>query len=119
EQGLILMAATTGLPVDDDWWQSLIHKVKTRPISPQETMAVTGLMSQRYKGIALDDRRLSEAYAALLARKPMPAQMYAQYGDYALTYLHDGDLATRMFVKAIEREPNDADYANKILGILA
>src|SRR5690606_13318529 len=85
EQGLILMAATTGQPVKDAWWDRLIHKVRTRPLGPQETMSVTGLMSQRYRGVALDDRRLSEAYAALLQRAPQ-AHLFARYGDFALTY---------------------------------
>lgn len=115
EQGLILMAATTGQPVNNEWWERLVAKIRTRPIGPQEIISVTGLMKQRYAGIELDDQRLSEAYAALLARDTMPAQFYAQYGDYALTYLHDEALADRMFVSAIERAPADAGYAVQIL----
>ena len=75
EQGLILMAATTGQPVKDEWWIRLINKVKTQPISPQQSMAVTGLFQQRYKGIELDDKRLSQAYQALLARGPQAPYM--------------------------------------------
>jgi hypothetical protein len=115
EQGLILMAATTGLPVKDEWWARLIHKVNTQPITPQAGMAVTGLLAQRYKGVVLDDQRLSQACQALLARRKQPAQIYAQVGDYALNYLHDEVLADRMFVSAIERNPKDKDYAERIL----
>lgn len=118
EQGLILVAASQGRPVKDEWWDRLIHKLKTRPLGPQEAMAVTGLLKQRYKGIVLDDRRLSEACSALLARRRMPAHVYAQYGDFALNYLKDEALAERMFVAAIERNPKDADYATRIIGIL-
>ncbi|MEO6102826.1 MAG: hypothetical protein ABIP44_04200, partial [Pseudoxanthomonas sp.] len=118
EQGLILMAATTGLPVKDEWWRRFIHKIQTRPISPEEAMAVSGLLRQRYEGIALDDQRLSQAGQALLARGNQPQQLYAQVGDHALTYLHDEALADRMFVGAIGRDPTDADYANRILATL-
>ncbi|RYG88544.1 MAG: hypothetical protein EON59_04125 [Alphaproteobacteria bacterium] len=118
EQGLILMAATTHQPVLDEWWVRLIHKLETQPISPQQTAAVTGLLSERYKGIVMDDRRLSQACQALLARKKQPAHLYAQVGDHALNYLHDEDLAGRMFVTAIERNPTDADYANRVLRAL-
>ncbi len=118
EQGLILVAASQGRPVKDEWWDSFIHKVKTRPIGPQERMAVAGLLKQRYKGIELDDRRVSEAYAALLARKPMPPEFYAMYGDYALVYLKDEALADRMFAQVVERSGNNVDYVSQILGSL-
>lgn len=118
EQGLILMAATTGQKVKAEWWDRLVHKISTRPIGPQEIMAVTGLMKQRYEGISLDDQRLSQAYSTLLSRKAMPPQFYAQYGDFALNYLKDEALAERMFVTAINRNPDDADYAAKIFATL-
>lgn len=117
EQGLILMAATTGQPVKAEWWDGLIEKIRTRPVGPQETTSVTGLMKQRYAGIELDDRRLSQAYAAMLVRSPAP-QFFAQYGDYALTYLHDEALADRMFIAAIESDPADSEYAARIFANL-
>lgn len=115
EQGLILMAATTHLPVKDEWWNRLIHKIETQPISPQQTAAVTGLLGQRYAGVVMDDRRLSQACQTLLARPGQPAHLYAQFGDYALNYLHDDTLADRMFVIAIERSHSDKEYADRLL----
>jgi len=119
EHGLILMAATTGQPVKAEWWDRMEQKVRSRPIGPQEVIAVRALMEQRYEGVELDDTRLSRLYSALLARGPMPPQMYAQYGDFALKYLKDEALADHMFVTAIERNPDDAPYAQKIISILA
>lgn len=119
EHGLILMAATTQQPVKAEWWDRMLRKLKTQPVGPQEVVAVEGLMQQRYAGVEMDDARLSEVYATLLSRGSVPAAMYARYGDYALNYLRDEALAERMFVAAIEREPTDAAYARKILGILA
>ncbi|HEY0504963.1 MAG TPA: hypothetical protein VGD42_15890, partial [Lysobacter sp.] len=118
EQALILVAASQGRPVKDEWWDRFIEKVRTRPIGAQEQMAVAGLLNQRYRGIELDDRRLAQALEALSARTAMPAQMYAQYGDYALTYLHDEALADEMFVRAINRAPKDAAYAAQIFSTL-
>lgn len=118
EQGLILMHATTGLPVKDEWWQQLIHKTETRPLSPQDVMAVTGLLKQRYEGVEMDDRRLNDALQALLARGGSQAYQYAQAGDFALKFLADEDLADAMFVKAIERNPTDKEYAQRIITAL-
>jgi len=118
EQALILVAASQGRPVKDEWWDRLIEKVRMRPIGVQEVMAVSGLLNQRYNGIELDDRRLSQALHVLFVRKEMSAYLYAQYGDYALTYLHDDALAEEMFVRAIDRAPTDAAYAARIFSTL-
>lgn len=119
EQGLILMAATTGGEVKSEWWDSLVHKLRTRPIGPQETMAVTGLLKQRYEGIELDDQRLAQAYGTLLSRREMPPELHAQFGDYALVYLGDEVLADRMFVQTVERSTDDPAYILRVARGLA
>ena len=119
EQGLILMAATTGGEVRQEWWDSLVNKLRTRPIGPQEMMAVTGLLKQRYEGIPLDDRRLTQAYGTMLSRRELPAQFHAQFGDYALSYLGDEALAERMFVETVERSVGDPDYVLRVARGLA
>lgn len=118
DQGLILMAASGGQPVKDEWWTRLIHKLRARPIAPQDNAGVMGLLNHRYKGLALDDRRLGEALAVTFERARMPASAYASYGDYALRYLGDEALAERMFVRAVEHDPTDADYAARIFAAL-
>jgi len=113
EQGLILTSASTGQPVKQEWWDRLIHKVQTRPIGPQETMAVTGLMTQRYRGVPLNDQELSRAYMALLQRTPS-APLFARYGDFALYHLGDRPLATHMFISAVDHSADDPDFAEKV-----
>ncbi|HEY5808054.1 MAG TPA: hypothetical protein VIT67_08815, partial [Povalibacter sp.] len=114
EQGLILMAATTGQPVKAEWWDRLIHKINTRPIGPQENMAVIGLMNQRYRGIELDDKRLTEAFTALLRRQPT-ANLSAQFGDYALRYLGDEAMANKAFTAAVDlANKSTPDFAQKL-----
>lgn len=118
ETGLLLMAATSGTPAKREWWESLIHKIATRPLGPQERTAMYGLLEQRYNGVKLDDSQLSLALQTLFARTVLPPQAYAHFGDYALTYLHDEALAERMFVRAIETAPHDADYAAQVFATL-
>lgn len=118
EQGLILIAASSGQSSDPAWWNSLNEKISTRPLGPQEQLTVTGLMQQRFNGLVMDDQQLGKALAIVFRRSKMPPGAYAQYGDYALTYLHDEDLAERMFVAAIDNNPTDSDYAARILGNL-
>jgi len=114
EQGLIVMAATTGQPVKEEWWDRLIEKLKTNPIGPQEVMTVTGFLKPRYDGIELSDQRIAQAYATLLSRGPQAPVQYVQYANFVLRYLDDSPLANRLFAEAIERNPNDVAYALKL-----
>jgi hypothetical protein len=118
EQGLILLSATTGQKVEAAWWDSLIAKVKTQPIGPEQAMAVTGLMKQHSLGVTLDEQRLGQAYLALLGRATWPGYMYAQFGDFALNHLGDPALADKMFVTAVTRDPEDTLFAGRVLATL-
>lgn len=118
EQGLILMAATTGQPVNEEWWDRLVHKIRTQPPGPQQSIAVIGLMTQFRRGVELDPKRLGETYQALLDRDLWPAHMYAEFGDFALNELDDQDLADRMFVMAVKRDPSDLQFAALVLSTL-
>ena len=114
EQGLILMAATTGQPVKEEWWDRLIEKLQTQPIGPQQLLAVTGFLKPRYDGIEISDQRIAQAYTTLLSRRPQAPIYYVQYGNFVLRYLNDPQLASQLFAKAIERNPGDVAYALKI-----
>lgn len=118
EQGLILLAAASGQAADPDWWDSFNGKMSTRPIGPQEQVAVSGLMQQRFNGLVLDDQQLGKALATMFRRSKMPPGAYAQYANYALVYLHDEDLAEHMFIAAINNNPTNSDYAARVLGQL-
>lgn len=118
EQGLILMAATTGQPVLDEWWDRMTLKLETRPIGVQESLAVMGLVRQRMEGIALDDRKLASAYSTLASRSVQPPSIYAAFGDHAVNKLGDAQLARAMYLQAIEGSRNDPAYARRVIEIL-
>lgn len=118
EQGLILVAATAGQEVQQAWWDSLVEKVRTRPIGPQEILAVTGLMNQHYEGVPLDKARVFEAYAALLDRKSWPGYMYARLGAFVLDTDGSDAMATTLFLRAVEADPGNRDYAEALLARL-
>ncbi|MFY2763368.1 ArnT family glycosyltransferase [Arenimonas sp. MALMAid1274] len=118
EQGLLLMAATMGAEADPAWWDSLIAKVRTQPLGPEQLLAVNGLMEQYHNDLPLDPARLGEAYLALLERAKWPGHMYASFGDFVLNELDDEELADRMFVQAVSVDPADDQFAALVLANL-
>lgn len=119
EQGLILLSATAGAPVRNEWWDRINHKLSTQPIGPQEILAVSGMLDQRYKGLALDDRRLAEVYETMLSQRDLEPHFSAQLGDFALTHLQDEDLADRMFANVVRLSLDDPEYIARVAGTLA
>lgn len=118
EQGLILLAGSVGKPAQEIWWQRLLQKLRTRPLGPQEQGAIAGLVKHRYQGIEIDDRHLADAYTILVQRTELPPFVYAQFGDHALKYLKDDELADRMFAAAIDSKAIDSRYAVQLFASL-
>ncbi|MEB1528288.1 hypothetical protein [Xanthomonas sp. WHRI 7945] len=118
EQGLILMALAYGKPVKNEWWSGLISKLKTKPLSADVASSVSDLIQRRKRGVAIDDGRLKEACLALANRDGVPAFMYAQFGDYGLTYLHDPTFSNLMFARAVEAGRSDTAFVAKMISTL-
>lgn len=118
EHGLILMNASIGLPASPAWWHSLINKLETRPTSPQERMAVTGLLAERHKGFEMDDEFLSTAYRVLLEKSELPAHVYCNIGDHALNRLGDEDFGRHMFLTCVRKSGPDAVFTRRTANIL-
>lgn len=117
ETGLLLMAAASNAPARQEWWDSLIEKIRTRPLGPQERTAMYGLLQQRYDGVKLDDKQLTRALLELFARTKLPPRAYADFGNYLLTYPHDEALADKMYAHAITAS-RDATFAAETFATL-
>lgn len=118
EQALIILSTTAGQQAKTEWWDRMDRKLTHRPISPQEGMAVMGLLRRRMQGLAIDDHRLAQSLAILFERGRMPPNYYAEYGDYALSILEQPALSTRLFVESVSVAPRDPRYGQQILRVL-
>ena len=101
EQSLILMHAAHGLPVDPGWWDQLLQRLRTQPITPQVPGALFDLLDARLnKGVELDDAALLEAFVIVFDRMQMPPTSHFQVGLYALEQGHDLPLARQLLARA-------------------
>jgi hypothetical protein len=118
EQALIILSITAGQEPQQAWWDRIDRKLTERPIGPQEGMTVMGMLRKRMNGMAIDDYRLSRSLEILFERGQLPANAYAEYGDYALGILGNADLSTRMFVQSVSVAPRDPAYGQQVLRVL-
>ena len=115
DQSLIMMAATSGQPIKDIWWDRLIRKLETRPIGPQATLVVSDLVQSSYEGTQnLSAQRIAQAFSILLSTSREPAEAYEQYGDFVARFLGDEALSSRAFAEAVRHRPHDVRYVKKL-----
>ncbi len=115
---LILAATDHGQPVDMAWWQRLVGKIRTQPVTSQTRASIVNLLQSRENGTPINDSSLEQAYTALFARGNQPAYLYAMAGDHALLHLHDDELATAMFIRVVELGRSDPDFVLRVIDSL-
>ena len=109
-QALLLLAARTGTPIEDDWWTQLNEKLANNPIGPQERSAIGALTKCAVEGhCKFVPQNMLELYAAALSRGPDPFVLNI-YGDYALNVLGDAELALKVWQEAISLRPGDIQF---------
>lgn len=109
-QGLLVLAARTGHPQQDDWWDELTRKLRTRPIGAQETNALVTLAYCARDGECdFPQSRMVAAFAAAMANHP-PTDVLVAYGDYALNVLGNQALALDLWRQVRASNPDVAQY---------
>jgi protein O-mannosyl-transferase len=109
-QGLLVLAARTGRPADDSWWQDIEHKFATRPIGVAELGALNALTQCAIEeGCTLAVEPMLRLFAVALARGEQP-ELLSTYGNYVLNVLGDTRLAMQVWNRAAELAPHQAQY---------
>ncbi|KRB39519.1 hypothetical protein ASD82_10940 [Rhodanobacter sp. Root179] len=115
EQALLLLAAVGKVPLQQVWWDSLLHKLKTRPFGPQEANALRALLSARINNDAdVDAHQLQEACELALKQLPWSPDLYINYADLASQSLHDPELAIQQWQQALILIRGDLAYEKQI-----
>jgi hypothetical protein len=120
EQALIFMNARMNLPLKDDWWNSMITKLKARKPTVQDESSL-GALTQcaRDSACNLPKQKMTSAYLAALSHPSPSARLLAMYSDYAWNVLGDRDLGLRMMEAAVKTAPSEPAYYITLIRMLA
>jgi hypothetical protein len=109
-QGALLLAARTGHPFLDAWWQDIQSRLRAQPIGPQELGALAALSNCSISGqCRFPPGAMLGMFAAALSHGDN-AEVLNVYGNYALNTLHDPLLAERLWVQASRNNPGEVQY---------
>lgn len=107
-QLLIVTSAKLGLPIKQEWWTSLIAKLKSHPPTSTDASALIELLRCYDDRVCPPDiEHLREAFEVAASHPGGYAPFLAAYGQFALDYLHDVPLAERQYRAALEQSPSD------------
>ena len=120
EQALIFMHARMHLPIRDEWWASLVSKLKNSKPGVQDESSLASLSSCQIEGSCdLPTDRMMEAYYAALSHPNPTARLLATYANYVWSVGKDYDLGERMITEAIAAKPNETAYRISQIRMLA
>ena len=114
----LLLAANTGLPIKDDWWQDMQARLRNNPIGPQEAGAIATLARCARDGRChFPPERMLETFQAALSQG-QDAEILNIYADYVLNVLDQPDMALYLWQQAVALRPKTAQYRINLAKLL-
>jgi hypothetical protein len=111
EHALIMMNARMGLPIKQEWWDSLINKLKAHKPGAQDEGSLEKLAECVHNGkCVLDNDQMLQAFLAALSHPAPSARLLAVYGSYAWNVLGDRDLGESLLTEAVQSKPKEAAF---------
>lgn len=118
DHALMILAARTGRPVRDEWWQHMAERLRSHPIGAQESGALASLTNcQIAKQCRFSPDRMMLVFTAALSQGDNPLVMNS-YANYALNELNDVDLAFRLWSEARRMVPAEPQFRISIAKLL-
>ncbi|HEY1182267.1 MAG TPA: hypothetical protein VGE56_08190, partial [Rhodocyclaceae bacterium] len=120
EQALVFMASRMGLPIEEQWWSSMLTKLHAAPASVEDEGAIATLARCARDHICdLPKEKMLAMFSAALGHPEPSAILYAAYGDYAWNVLDDKELGLRLAEVAAQKAPKDPVYLITHIKMLA
>lgn len=112
EHALIIMnTCCMKQPVKDEWWDSLISKLKAKKPAVQDEGALESMVNCTKKTeCAIDKRKMVEAFLAGLSHPKPTARLLGVYAIYAWNVLEDRELALTLAADATLAAPAQSAY---------
>jgi protein O-mannosyl-transferase len=119
EQGLVILQAKRGIPIDRKLWTSIVAKLRAYPASEGSASSLMNLWDcQAHDVCPKQYAELREAFEAAMHRTPVNPRLLANYGDFAAEGLGDFDLAERLLRQAVLQMPYTPVYRFNLIQVL-
>jgi protein O-mannosyl-transferase len=119
QQALIFMNARMGLPLKEEWWDSMIAKLASRPPGIQDESSLSSLVQCARDGLCdLPESRMLAAFEAALSHPNPSARLLAAYSDYAWNTVGNHGLGESLMQRAVKSAANEPAYRITLIRML-
>jgi len=117
---LLILAARTGTPFRQDWWNDMAARLRHDPVGVQAINAIASMTKcARHRSCAFPEHEMGAIYAAALSHG-MNAEICNIEADYAFNVLRRTTEGLRLWQCAIDLKPGEAQYRiNRTKGLIA
>ncbi len=119
QQALIFMNSRMGLPLKDEWWDSMIAKLTSRRpgVQDESSMASLAQCAERNQ-CPLPQERMRSMFEAALTHTPPSPRLLATYADYAWNVMGNRSLGMSLQTQAVGTSPHEAAYLVTLIRML-
>lgn len=120
DQGLLLLSSRLHREPPPGTWQRLQEKLRSQPLSAQNTSALYALNRCILDGdCTFPADQMVRSFLAALEHVPPDTRVLSIYASYAFSTLHDVTLALDLARSAVARSPQDMQMRKNLLLLLA
>jgi tetratricopeptide (TPR) repeat protein len=118
-QALIFVAGRSHRPIDPQWWQAILEKLRDYPPSQSDIDAIAFLLRcQSHGECPLQTQELLDVFTLALTKSNGNVYLKSAYSDFAFRQLGDRELAERMAREAIAARPQVPTYRANLVHLL-
>lgn len=111
QQALIFLNARLHLPSRDEWWNSMVAKLSSRPPGVQDESSLAALTQCARQGMCdLPKQRMLDAFLAAVSHPRPSGRLLSMYSDYSWNVLGDRELGLRLAEQACAATPGEPAY---------
>ncbi len=119
QQALIFMNARMNLPLQDQWWDSMIAKLRSRPTGVQDDSSLSVLAHCARDGQCdLPQERMLAAFDAAMTHPDPSPRLLATYAEYAWSVVGDRSQGQRLMEQTVNADPKEPAYRITLIRML-
>jgi hypothetical protein len=120
DQAMIMIADHHHEGADDEYWDSMVRKLRDQPTRQEDISALISLAHCYGAGICrFDVAQLQRAYEAALSRPHPIARLNGAYADFQRDILHNDKLAEVYLERAVAGAPDESAYRIDLAALYA
>ena len=116
---LLILAARTGTPFRQDWWNDMVARLRHDPVGVQETSAIASMTKcARNRQCTFPPEAMLAMFQAALAGGGRKAEVMNIQADYVFNVLHQPNTGVYLWRRAIALSPGEPQYRINLAKVL-